>query len=109
MNLNPPSAPPHQRSRLPSPCSAEGQREAEGEALFVPTGSMALLETLHDARPNHSIIAADFDHLPDVKIPGKNAPLVAEKVRPSVRASMSRRKSLPMSRRGHREVVHSGF
>ncbi len=60
--------------------SAEGQPEAAEETLFVPTGSMALLETLHDSRPNHSIIAADFAHLPDVKIPGKNAPLVAEKV-----------------------------
>lgn len=58
----------------------EGQKESAEETLFVPTGCMALLETLHDARPNHSIIAADFDHLPDVKIAGKNAPLVAEKV-----------------------------
>ena len=36
--------------------------------VFIPTGCMALLETLHDSRPNHSIIAADFDHLPDVKV-----------------------------------------
>ena len=49
---------------------AEGQKEAPGggEVVFIPTGCMALLETLHDSRPNHSIIAADFDHLPDVKV-----------------------------------------
>jgi len=27
-----------------------------------------------------SLIATDFDRLPDVRIPGRNAPLVAEKV-----------------------------
>lgn len=30
-----------------------------------------------DAR---SLIASDFDRLPDIRIPGRNAPLVAEKV-----------------------------
>ncbi|GAX75066.1 hypothetical protein CEUSTIGMA_g2510.t1 [Chlamydomonas eustigma] len=58
----------------------EGPPEAPCEVLFLPTGCMTLMETLHDVRPNHSIIAADFDYLPDVKIPGKNAPLVSEKV-----------------------------
>lgn len=56
------------------------QKEAPGEVMFVPTGAMALLEVLHSSRPNHSIILSDFDFLPEVRIPGKNAPLVAEKV-----------------------------
>ena len=47
------------------------------EAVFVPTGSMALLEALHAARPRHRLIAADFDSLPGVRISGANAPLVA--------------------------------
>ena len=50
------------------------------EVVWVPTACMALLETLHVARPNHTVIAADFDMLPDVQIAGKNAPLVSEKV-----------------------------
>ena len=56
------------------------QKEAAGEVIFVPTGAMALLEVLHCSRPNHSIILSDFDFLPEVRIPGRNAPLVAEKV-----------------------------
>ncbi|KAF5828863.1 putative S-adenosyl-L-methionine-dependent methyltransferase-domain-containing protein [Dunaliella salina] len=52
---------------------------AEGELFFVPTAALALLDVLHRARPNHSLIATDFDRLPDVRIPGRNAPLVAEK------------------------------
>lgn len=47
------------------------------EAVFVPTGSMALLEALHSARPRHRFVAADFDSLPGVRVPGTNAPLVA--------------------------------
>ncbi|KAL6749802.1 putative S-adenosyl-L-methionine-dependent methyltransferase-domain-containing protein [Haematococcus lacustris] len=52
-----------------------------GEAVFVPTACLALLEILHAVRPNHSLIAGDFDHLPLTKIPGRNAPIVAEKVK----------------------------
>ena len=47
------------------------------ETWFVPTGSMQLMETLHAKRPNHRFIAADFDTLPNVRIEGVNAPLVA--------------------------------
>ncbi|KAK3232781.1 hypothetical protein CYMTET_56888 [Cymbomonas tetramitiformis] len=44
---------------------------------FVPTRCLAVLETLHLARPNHKLVLADFDYLPDVVIPGHMAPLVA--------------------------------
>lgn len=47
------------------------------EAWFVPTGLTALMETLHARRPNHRLVAADFDTLPNVRIEGINAPLVA--------------------------------
>lgn len=48
--------------------------------VFLPTKCMQLLETLSAARPNHCILAADFDELPGTTIPGKNAPLVATTV-----------------------------
>lgn len=48
--------------------------------VFLPTKCMQLLETLCAARPNHCILAADFDQLPGTTIPGKNAPLVATTV-----------------------------
>ena len=38
-------------------------------ARFVPTGALALLETLHERRPRHRLIAADFDSLPNVRVP----------------------------------------
>jgi hypothetical protein len=68
------------RAKLSQSLSPESRTKVNEDIMFVPTGSMALMETIHDARPNHSIIAADFDYLPDVTIPGKNAPLVSEKV-----------------------------
>ena len=43
---------------------------------------MTLLDTLVKARPFHCILAADFDQLPETRIPGKNAPLAATTVRP---------------------------
>jgi len=45
--------------------------------VFLPTGCLRLLETLHEARPNHRLVAADFDALPDVRMVGRNAPIVA--------------------------------
>ncbi len=56
---------------------AEGLSETE----FVPTSCLALLDALHTAHPNHTLIAADFDALPDTRISGRNAPLVASTVR----------------------------
>lgn len=62
-----------------------GAGEAEGSeeerVLYLPTGCQELLETLHDARPVHCLLFADFDRLPDAQISGRNAPLVASRVR----------------------------
>ena len=43
----------------------------------MPTGAARLLDALHDARPNHRLVAADFDALPGVRMEGANAPIVA--------------------------------
>ncbi|CAI5967903.1 unnamed protein product [Closterium sp. NIES-64] len=48
---------------------------------FSPPPHQRLLEAIYTARPNATVIAADFSVLPDVRIPGANAPLVAAKVR----------------------------
>lgn len=53
---------------------------AEGTVAFVPTGCLALLEALHDARPNHALLVADFSRLAEVRVAGVNAPLVASQV-----------------------------
>ncbi|GFR52698.1 hypothetical protein Agub_g15325, partial [Astrephomene gubernaculifera] len=58
----------------------EAQPTSRDEVLWVPTAAASFLELLHTLRPNHSLIAADFDKLPDVQLPGRNAPLVAEKI-----------------------------
>ena len=50
---------------------------ADQKVRYLPTGSAKLLETLHNALPNHRLIAADFDSLPGVRMPGVSAPLVA--------------------------------
>lgn len=39
-----------------------------------------MLQHIARSRPNHLVIAADFDELPEVVIPGENAPLVASTV-----------------------------
>ena len=59
---------------------AAGSLGAE-QAIFLPTKCLSLLEMLCKARPNHCLLAADFDELPETTIPGKNAPLVASTVR----------------------------
>lgn len=49
--------------------------------LFLPTAALRLLDVLHSARPNHILIAQDFDDLQAfTSVPGVNAPLVAETV-----------------------------
>jgi hypothetical protein len=48
--------------------------------MFLPTTCMSIIQTLCTARPNHCILAADFDELPETEILGKNAPLVATTV-----------------------------
>ena len=40
--------------------AASQMRTASGHVAFVPTGCLALLEALHDARPNHALLVADF-------------------------------------------------
>ena len=50
---------------------------AVGESIFLPTGALKLFRALHAALPNHRLIAADFDHLPETVIDGRGAPLVA--------------------------------
>ncbi|BBN09643.1 hypothetical protein MPTK1_4g21440 [Marchantia polymorpha subsp. ruderalis] len=49
------------------------------ELLWIPTGCLKLLETLHSARPNMTLIASDFSLLPDVRLAGEGAPLVSSK------------------------------
>lgn len=48
--------------------------------IFLPTGALNLFDTLHKVRPNHRLVCADFDFLPETVISGKNAPLVATTV-----------------------------
>lgn len=51
-----------------------------GEAAFLPTGALQLMDALHAARPNHHLLAGDFDALPETRVPGRGAPLVATTV-----------------------------
>jgi hypothetical protein len=51
---------------------------------FLPTRALALLDALHAARPRHTLVAADFDALPDVRVPGLGAPLVSGRAGPGV-------------------------
>lgn len=48
-----------------------------GQTVWLPTSCLQLLQRICAARPNHVIIAADFDELPDVSVPGQGGPLVA--------------------------------
>ena len=54
---------------------------------YLPTAYLALMDLLHTTRPHHTLIAADFNKLPDVRIPGTCAPLVSSLVRPSHRVA----------------------
>lgn len=47
----------------------------------MTTSLQQLLEVLHRAIPNMSLIASDFSYLPDVHIAGDRAPLVSTKVK----------------------------
>lgn len=49
---------------------------------------LRLLQALHAARPNHRLMAADFSELPDVQIPGRNAPLVSTTVNGAAAAAL---------------------
>lgn len=52
-----------------------------GEVVYLPTRTLALLDALCAALPAHTLLAADFDALPDTVLPGTNAPLMATTVR----------------------------
>ena len=52
-----------------------------GEVLYLPTRALTLLDALCGALPAHTLLAADFDALPDTSLPGVNAPLVATTAR----------------------------
>ncbi|KAL3143873.1 hypothetical protein ABBQ32_003691 [Trebouxia sp. C0010 RCD-2024] len=54
--------------------------DASSQSLWLPTRCLHLLQRICRARPNHLLIAADFDELPDVALPGRGAPLVASTV-----------------------------
>ncbi len=47
------------------------------EPIFLPTSACLLFDTIHATVPKHEMILSDFDHLPDVLVPGENAPLVS--------------------------------
>lgn len=53
-------------------------RKNENAVHFLPTACLQMLEGIHQALPSHSLIAQDFNVLPDIKISGKNAPLVVK-------------------------------
>ena len=50
------------------------------QEIFLPTKASMLLKSIVAETPNHTILLADFDQLPEVKIPGRNAPLVSTTV-----------------------------
>jgi len=55
----------------------EDEQSSLQNNIWLPTRCLQLLETLHAAVPHHTLIAADFDALPDIKVAGRNAPLVS--------------------------------
>jgi hypothetical protein len=50
------------------------------DPVWLPTGCFQLLSHIAHHVPNHEILLADFDFLPDVVIPGENAPIVSSTV-----------------------------
>jgi hypothetical protein len=54
--------------------------QQEQQVVWLPTACLSLLDCIAAARPNHTLIAADFDALPNVRVEGLNAPLVSGKV-----------------------------
>lgn len=46
---------------------------------WIPTASLQLLEVLYSVRPNLALIVSDFHVLPDVRVQGERAPVVATK------------------------------
>ena len=55
----------------------EEEEKAAENNVWLPTRCLQLLETVHAALPQHTLIAGDFSALPDIKVAGRNAPLVS--------------------------------
>ena len=69
-------------SIIPHPLSVPAAGGAFRDHIrYLPTACLALMDLLHTTRPHHTLIAADFNTLPDVVIPGTCAPLVSSLVR----------------------------
>lgn len=67
---------------------AGGEAASHSDVVYLPTGCLALLDILQDARPNHVLLAADFSMLPGVRLAGHNAPLVSSRVRLEIITSL---------------------
>jgi hypothetical protein len=63
--------------------SPRGLRDTDAQIVFVPTGALQLFDTVHQLRPCHHLVAADFSWFPaaDVLLEGCNAPIVSVTVR----------------------------
>ncbi len=61
-------------------CAVSPSGSGSGQTMWLPTSCLQLLQRICAARANHVIIAADFDALPDVTVPGQGGPLVASTV-----------------------------
>lgn len=65
----------------PTPATCFHQCAGSATPLFLPTAALRLFDVLHQSRPNHVVIAQDFDDLQAfTSVSGVNAPLVAETV-----------------------------
>jgi hypothetical protein len=62
---------------LQSVLGLEDQQSSQVNNVWLPTRCLQLLETIHTAVPHHTLIAADFNCLPEVRVAGRNAPLVS--------------------------------
>ena len=59
------------------------QASQGGQALYVPTGALQMMEAMHAACPRHHLIAADFAWFSaaELRLQGTNAPIVSRTVR----------------------------
>ena len=66
--------------RAPAPGEEGGAPADDSGVVFLPTVAQAILENLSREIPSHTLLMMDFDHLPDVRVAGRNAPLVSNTV-----------------------------
>ena len=52
----------------------------ENDVLFLPTAAFSLLKNISANVPSHTLLLMDFSSLPDVQVPGMNAPLISNTV-----------------------------